>query len=77
MSKAALNAAGKSLAHDLKASGVAVAIFHPGLVSTAMINFNGQVSPEDAAAQLAARIEALNLSNTGTFWHANGEALPW
>ena len=77
MSKAALNAAGKSMAHDLKASGVAVAILHPGLVSTAMINLNGQVSPEHAAAQLAARIEALNLSNTGTFWHANGEALPW
>ena len=72
MSKAALNAAGKSMAHDLKNSGVAVAILHPGLVSTAMINFNGQVSAEHAAAQLAERIEALNLKNTGTFWHANG-----
>ncbi len=77
MSKAALNAAGKSMANDLKGRGVAVAILHPGLVSTAMINFNGQVSPEDAAAQLAERIEALNLKNTGTFWHANGTELPW
>ena len=77
MSKAALNAAGKSMAHDLKSRGVAVAILHPGLVSTAMINFNGQVSPEYAAAQLADRIEALNLKNTGTFWHANGDELPW
>ena len=77
MSKAALNAAGKSMAHDLKGRGVAVAILHPGLVSTAMINFNGQVSPEYAAAQLAKRIEALNLKNTGTFWHANGDELPW
>ena len=77
MSKAALNAAGKSMAHDLKSRGVAVAILHPGLVSTAMINFNGQVSPEYAAAQLAERIEALNLKNTGTFWHANGDELPW
>ena len=77
MSKAALNAAGKSIAHDLKSRGVAVAILHPGLVSTAMINFNGQVSPEYAAAQLAERIEALNLKNTGTFWHANGDELPW
>ena len=77
MSKAALNAAGKSMAHDLKSRGVAVAILHPGLVSTAMINFNGQVRPEYAAAQLADRIEALNLKNTGTFWHANGDELPW
>ena len=77
MSKAALNAAGKSMAHDLKSRGVAVAILHPGLVSTAMINFNGQVSAEYAAAQLAERIETLNLKNTGTFWHANGDELPW
>ncbi|MEE3240834.1 MAG: SDR family oxidoreductase [Pseudomonadota bacterium] len=77
MSKAALNAAGKSMAHDLKGRGVAVAILHPGLVSTAMINFNGQISPEEAAKQLAERIEGLNLKNTGTFWHANGDELPW
>lgn len=30
MSKAALNAAGVSLAHDLKGDGIAVAILHPG-----------------------------------------------
>ena len=30
MSKAALNAAGVSLAHDLKGNGIAVAILHPG-----------------------------------------------
>lgn len=77
MSKAALNAAGKSMAHDLKSRGVAAAILHPGLVSTAMINFKGQVSAEHAAGQLAERIEALNLKNTGTFWHANGDELPW
>ena len=77
MSKAALNAAGKSLSHDLKSDGIAVAILHPGLVSTAMIDFNGQLSPECAAKQLAQRIEDLDLNNTGTFWHANGSILPW
>lgn len=30
MSKAALNAAGVSLSHDLKGYGMAVAILHPG-----------------------------------------------
>ena len=36
MSKAALNAAGMSLARDLASSGVAVAILHPGYVRTDM-----------------------------------------
>jgi NAD(P)-dependent dehydrogenase (short-subunit alcohol dehydrogenase family) len=31
MSKVALSMAGKSLAHDLKPRGIAVAILHPGL----------------------------------------------
>ncbi len=77
MSKAALNAASMSLAHDLKPKGVAVAILHPGLVSTKMIGFHGDVTPDVAAERLATRIDELNLSNTGTFWHANGEVLPW
>lgn len=77
MSKAALNAAGVSLAHDLKARDIAVAILHPGYVSTGMVNFGGEVSAESAAGRLRDRIEQLNLDNTGTFWHANGEVLPW
>ena len=52
-------------------------IFHPGLVSTDMIGGNGDISPDEAASRLAKLIENLNLSNTGTFWHSNGEILPW
>jgi NAD(P)-dependent dehydrogenase (short-subunit alcohol dehydrogenase family) len=77
MSKAALNAACKSLAIDLKAQGVSVAILHPGMVQTRMIGFAGDVNPTDAAQGLVARLEELSLSNSGTFWHANGEILPW
>jgi NAD(P)-dependent dehydrogenase (short-subunit alcohol dehydrogenase family) len=77
MSKAALNAAGVSLARDLKARGIAVAILHPGYVRTDMTGLSGGVAPSEAAAQLISRIAALNLENTGTFWHANGEVLPW
>ncbi|MGH1461168.1 MAG: SDR family oxidoreductase [Neptuniibacter sp.] len=77
MSKAALNIAGVSLAHDLKPQGVAVAILHPGLVGTEMIGGIGDITPEQAAERLSQRIDDLNLSNTGTFWHSNGEALPW
>ncbi|WP_019529538.1 SDR family oxidoreductase [Dasania marina] len=77
MSKAALNAASVSLAQDLKNRGIAVAILHPGYVQTEMVGFGGEVAPEDAAGRLIARVDALNLQNTGTFWHANGEVLPW
>lgn len=78
MSKVALSMAGKSLAHDLKPRGIAVAILHPGLVQTRMTNFtSGGITPEESVKGLLARIDELTLENTGTFWHANGEVLPW
>lgn len=77
MSKAALNAAGVSLARDLLARHIAVAVLHPGFVQTRMVGFAGDVTPVTAAEGLAQRIAELNLENTGTFWHANGEILPW
>jgi NAD(P)-dependent dehydrogenase (short-subunit alcohol dehydrogenase family) len=78
MSKVALSMAGKSLSHDLKPRQIAVAILHPGLVQTRMTNFapNG-ITPEVSVAGMLDRIEQLNLENTGTFWHSNGEVLPW
>jgi NAD(P)-dependent dehydrogenase (short-subunit alcohol dehydrogenase family) len=76
-SKAALNAFGKSLAMDLKPRGIAVAQLHPGYVQTRMVNFGGLISPEESAKGLAERIDGLNLENTGSFWHSNGEELPW
>ena len=77
MSKAALNIAGVSLAHDMKPLDISVAILHPGLVGTDMIGGVGDISPDQAAERLSQRIEKLNLSNSGTFWHSNGEILPW
>lgn len=78
MSKVALSMAGKSLSHDLRSRGIAVAILHPGLVQTRMTNFTEQgISPAESVAGLLARIDGLTLDNTGTFWHSNGETLPW
>ncbi|KZN50432.1 SDR family oxidoreductase [Pseudoalteromonas luteoviolacea] len=77
MSKAALNAAGVSLAHELKPRGVAVALLHPGFVQTQMVNFAGDISAQASAERLILRIEELNLTNSGSFWHSNGELLPW
>ena len=78
MSKVALSMAGKSLAHDLKPQEIAVAILHPGLVKTRMTGFTDSgITTETSVKGLLARIEELNLDNTGTFWHSNGEILPW
>ena len=78
MSKVALSMAGKSLSLDLKPRAIAVAILHPGLVQTRMTNFtSGGITPEESVKGLLKRIDELTLENTGTFWHANGEVLPW
>ena len=77
ISKAALNVAGKSLAEDLRREGIAVALLHPGYVQTDMTGHGGDVTPAQAAAGLVRRVDELNLENSGSFWHANGQRLPW
>lgn len=76
MSKAALNAAGKSLAIDLKPAGVAVGILHPGMVATRMTSFSG-IAPAAAAHNLITCIDALSLATSGVFLDADGQPLPW
>ncbi len=76
MSKAAANMAGMNLAIELKDRGIAVGLLHPGLVATEMTGDTG-VTAEHSARGLLKRIDELNLDNTGTFWHAEGEILPW
>ena len=78
MSKVAVSMAGKSLSLDLKPRGIAVAILHPGLVQTRMTGFNNfGITTTESVKGLLARIDQLNLDNSGSFWHANGEILPW
>lgn len=77
MSKAALNIASVSIAHDLAHRGIAVGIIHPGLVGTEMIGGVGDLTPDEAASRISKRIEELNLQSSGTFLHSNGDVLPW
>ena len=77
MSKAALNIAGKSLAHDLATRHISVALLHPGYVSTDMTGHSGTSDPKTAVAGLLQRIDELTPATSGSFWHANGEILPW
>jgi len=76
MSKAAVNAAGVSLALDLRGRGIAIAIIHPGLVNTDMTGHG--MDPVHSVRGILARIDALTLAGSGGFWHAiTGERLPW
>jgi NAD(P)-dependent dehydrogenase (short-subunit alcohol dehydrogenase family) len=77
MSKAALNAAGRSIAHDLAPRGVAVVMLHPGFVQTPMTGGRGDVDAVTAARNLIARIDELTPATSGTFMHAKGTVLPW
>ena len=77
MSKAAVNMAGTSLAVDLKPKGISVGLIHPGYVKTDMTGGQGHVDTRHSAAGILSRIDELNLENSGAFWHAEGEQLPW
>ena len=84
ISKAAANMAGINLSHELKPRGISVICLHPGSVRTKMTagltdqaTVGQLVEPEVAAKGLIARVDELNINTTGTFRHANGQALPW
>ena len=80
MSKAAVNAAGVSLARDLRSQGIAVAILHPGTVQTDMLASIGATGmpPAESVQGLLARLDELTLQTTGQLWHGvTGELLPW
>ena len=77
MSKSAVNSAGMSLAHDLKPREIAVGLLHPGYVQTDMTGKQGHIDTETSARGILERIQELTLENTGSFWHMNGEELPW
>ncbi|MCG8695278.1 MAG: SDR family oxidoreductase [Minwuiales bacterium] len=81
VSKAGANMVALNLHHDLKDRGIAVAALHPGMVATDLTkDLPGDfdyITPDEAAAGLIRRMDALTLATSGTFWHANGERLPW
>lgn len=77
MSKAALNAAGKSMAIDLAEQRVTVLLLHPGWVRTDMTSGRGLVDVSESVAGLIARVDQLGFEASGSFWHMNGDPLPW
>jgi NAD(P)-dependent dehydrogenase (short-subunit alcohol dehydrogenase family) len=77
MSKAALNMAGRNLAHELSAEGIVTAVLHPGWVRTDMGGAGAPLGVEEAVAEMAATMERLGPEQDGCFLDRQGAPLPW
>jgi len=77
MSKAALNAIGKSLSIDLKAKGIITLIFHPGWVKTDMGGAGGTLTVKECVEGQLDLIARANPAMNGRFFHVSGEDLDW
>lgn len=81
MSKTAVNMAYRLLAVELRAKGIAVGIFGPGMVETRVLwdsGFKGMgISPEQSVTGVIKNIDELNVENAGRYVLHNGTILPW
>jgi NAD(P)-dependent dehydrogenase (short-subunit alcohol dehydrogenase family) len=83
VTKAAVNQFGRSLARELAARGIVVAIVNPGPTRTDLLQMSfaagrtafdpaGAPSPGESAARLLGTIDAAPLESSGTFWNHTG-----
>lgn len=76
-SKAALNAVMKSLAVDVKARGITVAILHPGWVRTDMGGPNALIDADESVTGMRQVLSRLTLEESGRFLDFRGNLIPW
>jgi NAD(P)-dependent dehydrogenase (short-subunit alcohol dehydrogenase family) len=76
-SKAAVLNLGRNIAVDLRAEGIAVGVYHPGWVRTAMGGSGAEITPQTSANGLAARVAALSPQTTGCFETWDGKSMPF
>lgn len=76
-SKAALNAAMKSLSIDLRKQEIGVLILHPGWVQTDMGGANALIDSKTSVSGMIAVIEGFTLAQSGTFVKYDSKPMPW
>jgi NAD(P)-dependent dehydrogenase (short-subunit alcohol dehydrogenase family) len=76
-SKAALNAAWKSLAIDSAGRNVTAAVLHPGWAKTRMGGAAAPLRPADSVAGMRRLITGLSPSQSGGFFNHDGTPIPW
>jgi NAD(P)-dependent dehydrogenase (short-subunit alcohol dehydrogenase family) len=76
-SKVAANMVMKSLAIDLQAFGISVAVLHPGWVQTEMGGPGALIDTRTSVLGLRKVIEHFNLDNSGRFIAYDGKVINW
>jgi NAD(P)-dependent dehydrogenase (short-subunit alcohol dehydrogenase family) len=76
-SKAALNAAMKSLAIELKPQAIGVLTLHPGWVKTDMGGPYALIEAEESIAGMRKVISGFTLEQSGAFIKYDGQLMPW
>lgn len=76
-SKAALNAAMRGLAEELRPNGIGVLLLHPGWVRTRMGGSSASTLPEESVRGMLALVDRFTLEMSGQFLRVDGTPLPW
>ena len=76
-SKAAVNMTMVVFGNAVRASGVAVLLFHPGWVQTDMGGGGADIAPAESAAGLIRTIDASGMAQTNSFRDYRGEPIAW
>ena len=76
-SKAALNAAMKTLSLELRGDGFTVVVMHPGWVRTDMGGPNAPLDPRNSITAMRQVIDGLSPADNGRFLNYDGRDLPW
>ncbi|XP_076755912.1 SDR family oxidoreductase sniffer isoform X1 [Xylocopa sonorina] len=76
-SKAALNAATKSMSIDLKEDGILVTCLHPGWVRTDLGGSNAPMDVDTSVSNILNTLSSLSEKHTGCFVQYDGKILPW
>jgi len=76
-SKAALNAAWRSMAVEMCGEPIAIAMLHPGWVQTDMGGPNATIGTAESVSGMRRVIEGLAPRQSGAFLSYRGETLPW
>jgi NAD(P)-dependent dehydrogenase (short-subunit alcohol dehydrogenase family) len=75
--KAGVNKVMQTLAKDLKAQNITVAMIHPGWVKTDMGGDGADITAEESATGIRSVIAGLTPETSGKFYKWNGDIHPW
>jgi NAD(P)-dependent dehydrogenase (short-subunit alcohol dehydrogenase family) len=76
-SRAALNAAWRSLSIDWRGDDVTLAMLHPGWVQTDMGGAGAAIAPPTSVTGMRKTIAGLTPNQSGSFLNYDGQELPW